>query len=96
MVTDLFLTGILQGLILVLTTYGVMIPFRMLQFADLTAEGAYPFGATICGSLLLVGYPTWLAILLSMFGAGLLGVGTSLVYLRLKVSLYRMRMLSSL
>ena len=34
--------GLLQGLILSLLVIGVMIPFRLLNFPDLTAEGSYP------------------------------------------------------
>lgn len=84
--SDLFLTGLLQGLILALTTYGVMIPFRILHFADLTAEGAYPLGGAISASLLLMGCPIWICIVMSAIGAGLLGVATSLIHLRLKVN----------
>jgi len=84
--SDLLLTGILQGLILALTTYGVMVPFRILHFADLTAEGAYPLGGAVCSSLLLMGSPTVLAIIMGAIGAGCMGIATSLVHLRLKVN----------
>lgn len=84
--TDLLLTGVVQGLILALVTYGVMIPFRLLNFADLTAEGAYPLGGAICSSLLLMGYPTVVAIAIGAVVAGFMGIATSLVYLRLKVN----------
>jgi putative ABC transport system permease protein len=86
MSTDLILTGLLQGLILALVAYGIMIPFRLLNFPDLTAEGAYPLGGAVCASTLLAGAHPAAAIALSALAAGLMGVCTSLVHLRLKVN----------
>lgn len=86
MTIDILLTGILQGLILALVTYAVMIPFRLLNFPDLSAEGAYPLGGAICASLLLLGFPPLLAIVFSALGSGLMGIATSLIHLRLNVN----------
>ena len=83
---DLILNGLQQGLILAIVAYGVMIPFRFLDFADLTAEGAYPFGGAICAVCITSGAPPVLAILLSVFGAGILGICTSLVHLKLRAN----------
>ncbi|TIT69731.1 MAG: ABC transporter permease, partial [Mesorhizobium sp.] len=41
-----------QSLILAFVVLGIMIPFRMLNFPDLTSEGAFPLGGCICGVLL--------------------------------------------
>lgn len=86
MTTDLFLAGLLQGLILVLVTYGVMVPFRLLNFPDLTAEGAYPLGGAICSSMLLLSLPPLVALSLAAIGAGLMAIGTAWLHLRLKVN----------
>lgn len=83
---DLFLTGFLQGLVLALVAYGIMIPFRLLNFPDLTAEGAYPLAGAVCASTLFAGLPPVIAIGLSSVSAGILGVCTSLIHLRLKVN----------
>ncbi|MBA2629043.1 MAG: ABC transporter permease, partial [Rickettsiaceae bacterium] len=37
-------SGLMQGLILSLLVTGVMVPFRLLNFPDLTPEGSYPLG----------------------------------------------------
>jgi putative ABC transport system permease protein len=86
MSVDLFTSGLLQGLVLALVAYAVMIPFRLLNFADLTSEGAYPLGGAICSSLIIAGiYPVF-AILIACFLAGIMGICTALVHLKLKVN----------
>jgi len=83
---DLFLTGILQGLILSLVAYALMIPFRLLNFTDLSAEGAYPLSAAVCASCLLLGINPLLSILFAAIASGLLGIATSLIHLRLRIN----------
>jgi len=83
---DLFLMGILQGLVLALVAYALMIPFRLLNFTDLSAEGAYPLGAAVCASLLLVNINPLLSILFAAIASGFLGIATSLIHLRLRVN----------
>ena len=86
MTTDLLLTGLVQGLILALITYAIMIPFRLLNFPDLTAEGAYPLGGAICASGVLMGLPVSLAILVAILAAGLMGATTAFIHLRFRVN----------
>lgn len=86
MTIELFYTGILHGLILAIIAFGIMIPFRFLDFPDLTAEGAYPLGGTICASLMLTGTSQIFAIISGIIAGGLLAVCTSQITLRLKVN----------
>ncbi|MFO1256959.1 MAG: ABC transporter permease [Gammaproteobacteria bacterium] len=86
MTTELLHTGILQGFILAIIAFGVMIPFRFLNFPDLTSEGAYPLGGAIYASLTVAGISHILAIMAAIMAGGLLAVGTSQVALRLKVN----------
>ncbi|PJD94112.1 MAG: ABC transporter permease [Legionella sp.] len=86
MTMDFLLTGLLQSLILALVAYAIMIPFRLLNFPDLTAEGAYPLGGAVCTSLLLLHVNPLLAVIISSLVTGLMGVATSLIHLRLKVN----------
>lgn len=83
---DLILTGVQQGLILAFVAYGIMIPFRFLNFPDLTAEGAYPMGGVVCGLLLAFGYNPWLASIIGGFCGGLLGLCTAVIYERLRLN----------
>ena len=52
-----------QSLILAFVVLGIMIPFRMLSFPDLTSEGAFPLGGCVCGVLLAAGVGPLPAIL---------------------------------
>lgn len=64
---------LVQGLIYAFVALGIMIPFRMLAFPDLTAEGSFPLGACVCAAALAAGHhpvaATGLAALAG-FGAG--------------------------
>jgi len=86
MTIELLYIGILQGLILAIIAFGIMIPFRFLNFPDLTAEGAYPLGGAVCASLLIAGVSQILSILAGVVAGGLMAVCTSQIALRLKVN----------
>lgn len=83
---ELIPTSIQQGLILAIVALGITIPFKLLNFPDLTAEGAYPLGGAVCASLLLYGIDPYLATLLATLAGGLMGMGTALIHLRFKVN----------
>lgn len=83
---ELILTGLLQGLVLAFVAYGVMIPFRLLDFPDLTAEGAYPFGAAISASLIIMNVHPIIAIMAGALGGGLAGMATACIHLRFGVN----------
>jgi len=76
---------LLEGLIYGIMALGVFMSFRILDFPDLTAEGAFPFGASVGGALIAGGTPAPLA-LLAAFGAGALaGCATSAIHHGLRV-----------
>ncbi|MEM6339035.1 MAG: hypothetical protein AAF673_03820 [Pseudomonadota bacterium] len=68
-------TGLLQGLILSLLVIGIMIPFRLLDFPDLTAEGSYPLGGVLCASLIVTDVNPALSLIIASICAGFVGVG---------------------
>ncbi len=86
MLQELFQAGVVQGLVLALVALGVMIPFKIINFPDLTAEGSYPLGGALCASLLIVGCHPLLATVCATVAGGLLGIGTAYVHLRFKVN----------
>lgn len=86
MFTELIPIGLVQGLLLAIVAIGIMVPFRLLNFPDLTAEGAYPLGGIVCAVLLSAGFNSFLAVMIACVLAGLVGVGTALLHLRYKIN----------
>lgn len=86
MLFNLFISGLSQGLILALIAFGIMIPFRFLDLADLTVEGAYPLGAGVYAYLLIAGTSNTLAIIIASFFGAILSLITARIILRLKLN----------
>lgn len=79
-------SGILQGLVLSILVIGIMIPFRILNFPDLTAEGSYPLGACLSGTMIVFGINPLLSLICGAICAGIMGIGTAIVHLKYKVN----------
>ena len=74
-----------QSFILAFVVMGIMIPFRTLQFPDLTSEGAYPLGGCVCGVLIAAGVNPALAIVAALACGFLAGCCTALIHLRFRI-----------
>ncbi len=74
-----------QSLILSFVVLAVMVPFRILNFPDLTAEGAYPLGGCVCGVALLAGVPPFPALLLAAAAGFLAGCATAFIHLKFRI-----------
>ncbi|TWS95259.1 MULTISPECIES: ABC transporter permease [unclassified Streptococcus] len=82
---DIILSSISQGLLWSVMAIGVYLTFRILEIADMTAEGAYPLGAAVCATTIVNGVNPLLATFLSILagmGAGLL---SGLLHTKLKI-----------
>ncbi|MCI2170760.1 ABC transporter permease [Schleiferilactobacillus perolens] len=82
---DILLSSLSQGLIWSIMAIGVYLTFRILDIADMTAEGAFPLGAAFAASLIANHANPWLATLVGMFGGMLAGLISGLLYTRLKI-----------
>ncbi|AGM97977.1 ABC transporter permease [Streptococcus iniae] len=81
----LILSSLSQGLLWSVMAIGVYITFRILDIADLTAEGSYPLGAAICATGIVSGVNPLLATLMA-FGGGLLaGLISGFIHTKLKI-----------
>lgn len=78
--------SISQALILAIITMGVMIPFRLLNVADLTSEGAYPMGGAVCATILTIGLDPISATLLACVAGGIIGLCTAYLHLKYKIN----------
>lgn len=75
-----------QSLIVSFVVVGVMLPLRILNFPDLTSEGAYPLGGCVCGVLLLSGVDPVLAVTVAVLCGCLAGCATAFIHLRFGIN----------
>lgn len=74
-----------QSMILSFVVLAVMLPFRILSFPDLTAEGSFPLGGCVCAVALIAGAPPLLALLIAALAGFLAGCATAFIHLRFKI-----------
>lgn len=74
-----------QSLILSFVVLAVMIPFRILNFPDLTSEGAFPLGGCVCGVALAAGMPPFLALILAAVAGFAAGFSTAFLHLKFRI-----------
>ena len=68
-----------QGLAYSLVGVSVFITFRILQFPDLTVDGAFPIGGAVCAMLIVAGTSAELTLLTAFFVGALTGLVTALI-----------------
>ncbi|MFM0304263.1 ABC transporter permease [Paraburkholderia sediminicola] len=83
---DLVPVGMMQGLTYALIAIAIMIPFRILNFSDMTGEGAFPFGACVCAKLLMVGLNPVMALLGGALAGFVAGVVTGYIHEKAKIN----------
>ncbi|MFK0161524.1 ABC transporter permease [Rhizobium sp. NPDC090279] len=74
-----------QSFILSFVVLGIMIPFRMLSFPDLTSEGAFPLGGCVCGILLAAGVAPPFGIAAAFVIGLAAGCCTAFIHLRFRI-----------
>lgn len=82
---DLLLSAISQGLLWGVLSLGLFISFRILNLADMTTEGAFPLGASVCVLLIQQGVPPLLATVSTLVAGGVAGLVTACLILYCKV-----------
>jgi putative ABC transport system permease protein len=75
-----------QSLLYGFVALGIMIPFRLLSFPDLTCEGAFPLGGCLCAALLVAGVPPALSMIIAILAGVLAGCATAFIHLRFKIN----------
>ena len=83
------LSSLSEGLLWSIMAIGVYLTFRILDIADMTAEGAFPLGAAVVASQIQAGRNPWLATLLA-FGAGMIaGLVSGILHTKMKIQIGR-------
>lgn len=80
-----FLGALSQGLLWSILAIGVYITYRILDFADLTAEGSFPLGAAVAAKYILLGYNPFFATFIAMLWGLLAGSITGILNTKLKI-----------
>lgn len=73
------------GLPCCLLALGIFLTYRLLDFADLTAEGSFLLGAAICGVMIYNGYNPWLATICGLLIGFVAGAITGVLNRYLKI-----------
>lgn len=81
----LILTSIEQGLIFAVLAMGVFISYKILDIADLSVEGTFPFGAFLFAKFITMGINPILSSFLSFLVGSLAGLLTSSLFIKLKI-----------
>ena len=82
---DIVLSGISQGLLWSIMAIVVFITFRILDIADLSAEGTFPMGAAVCALCIMHDINPILATFCGMLGGMLAGFVSSIMHTKMKI-----------
>ena len=80
----MLLSALSQGLLYAPMALGVYITFRILRTPDLTVDGSFVFGMTVCAVVTIAGHPV-LALVCGALAGALAGLCTALLQTRLRV-----------
>ncbi len=84
-VLDIVLNILSSGLPCALLALGIFLTYRLLDFADLTAEGSFLVGMAVSGVLIYNEVNPWLATLVSLFAGAGCGIVTGVLNRVLKI-----------
>jgi len=82
---DIILNILTSGLPCVLLSLGIFLTYRILDFADLTAEGSFLIGAAVSAVLIFNGVNPWIATLISFISGACCGILTGVLNRYLKI-----------
>lgn len=82
---DIILSALSQGLLWSIMAIGVFITFRILDIADLTAEGAFPLGAATTALLIVKGVSPLLATIAGFVSGMIAGAVSGFLHTKMKI-----------
>lgn len=84
MVYSMLISALSQGLLYAPMALGVYVTFRILKTPDLTVDGSFVFGMTVCAAVTIAGHPV-LALVAGAAAGALAGFFTALLQTKLRV-----------
>lgn len=82
---EIISSSLTQGIVWSVMALGVYVTFRLLDIADLSAEGTFPLGAAISASLISQGANPWVATGAAFVGGALAGCVGGWIHTKLKI-----------
>lgn len=82
---DILTSSIAQGILWSIMAIGVYLTFRILDIADMTAEGSFPLGAAITAHALVTGASPLVATLMGTAGGALAGLVSGFLTTKLHI-----------
>lgn len=76
---SLILSSICQGILFGILSIGLFISFRILNIADMTTEGSFVLGASVCVSLIRIGVDPFTSCIIAFFMGSLAGLVTGIL-----------------
>lgn len=78
-------SSISQGLLWGIMAIGVYVTFRILNIADLSAEGTFPLGGAVAAALMTAGWPALLATVIAWLAGMLGGLAAGFLHTKMKI-----------
>lgn len=82
---DFVLSSLSEGLLWSIMAIGVYLTFRILDIADMTAEGAFPLGAAVVAAQIQGGSNPWGATFLATLAGMLAGFVSGILHTKMKI-----------
>lgn len=82
---SLIMTSLEQGLIFAVLAMGVFLTYKILDIADLSIEGTFPFGAFIFAKFMTMGFNPIVSTLMGFCFGTLAGLLTATLFIKLKI-----------
>ncbi|WP_352418812.1 ABC transporter permease [Proteiniborus sp.] len=82
---SLIVTSMEQGLIFAVLAMGVVLTYKVLDMADLSVEGTFPFGAFVFAKFVSMGLNPILSTLMAFCFGTLAGLFTATLFIKLKI-----------
>lgn len=82
---DLLVSALGQGVLYAPMALGVFLAFRILDTPDLTIDGSFVFGMTVCAFVTIAGQPVW-ALAAGTAAGALAGLVTGLLQTKLRIN----------
>lgn len=82
---NIFTNSLNLGLIYALLGIGVFIAYRVLDIADLGAEGVFPLGGAVTILMIALGIPPVVAVMIAFVAGGIMGLLTGVLHTKLRI-----------